>query len=149
MPETTGPKQGSQWSKGTSGNPKGRPKGSKHAALVALDAIGSRAAEGVLKKVIEAAKDDDIRAAEILLRRVWPERKGRTVEFDLPGISTIGDIPKALSAVIAAMAAGQITPDEASAIAGVFEFKRRAIETEDFDRRLKVLERAADEGSKR
>ena len=43
------------------GNP-GRPRGSKHAALVALDAIGQDGAEDVLNAVIEAAKAGDIRA---------------------------------------------------------------------------------------
>ena len=149
--ETTNSKQrrGRPFEPGASGNPRGRPRGSKHAALVALDAIGSEAAEDVLKKVIEAAKTGDARSAEILLRRVWPERKGRTVQFSLPAVDTVADIPKALSAVIAAMSAGELTPDEASAIAGVIEGKRKAIETEDFDRRLVALEHAASEGAKK
>jgi hypothetical protein len=60
------------------------------------------------------------------------------VELDLPTVDAAADLPKALSAVIAAMAAGEITPDEASAIASVIESKRKAIETEDLDRRLAV-----------
>lgn len=144
--ETTEEKHGRRWRKGESGNPKGRPPGSRHAALLALDAIGSKAAQDVLNRVVTAAKAGDARSAEILLRRVWPERKGRAVEFDLPSINTAADVPKALSAVIAAMASGELTPDEASIIAGVIEIKRRAIETEDIERRLTALEeRAANE----
>jgi Family of unknown function (DUF5681) len=144
-----GAKQGARWQKGTSGNPKGRPRGSRHAALVALDAIGTKAAAAVLKKVAEAAQSGDLRASEILLRRVWPERKGRIVEVDLPPVHAAADLPKALSAVMAAMAAGEITPDEASAIAAVIESKRKVIETADLDRRLTVLESAANEGRRR
>jgi hypothetical protein len=147
--ETTGRKQRAGWPKGTSGNPKGRPKGSRHTALLALDAIGAKAAAAVLKKVAEAAQSGDLRAADILLRRVWPERKGRIVEIDLPAVDGAGDLPKALSAVMAAMAAGEITPDEASAIAAVIESKRKVVETADLDRRLTALESAANEGRRR
>jgi hypothetical protein len=37
-------KTAGRWRKGVSGNPRGRPPGSRHAALLALDAIGARAA---------------------------------------------------------------------------------------------------------
>jgi phage tail sheath gpL-like len=115
-----------------------------------LDAIGSEAAEAVLRKVIKAAKAGDARSAEILLRRVWPERKGRTVEIKLPAVDAAADVPKAIGAVIAAMAAGELTPDEAATVAGVLESKRRAIETEEFDKRLAALEeRVASEKAKR
>jgi hypothetical protein len=39
-----------------------------------------------------------------------------------------------------AMAAGELTPDEAGAIAGVIEAKRRAIETVELEERLRKLE---------
>ncbi|MHB0706535.1 DUF5681 domain-containing protein, partial [Roseomonas mucosa] len=48
QPESTGEKQDrrGRFSRGTSGNPAGRPRGSRHRALTALDAIGQEAAEG-------------------------------------------------------------------------------------------------------
>jgi hypothetical protein len=51
------------------------------------------------------------------------------VEIDLPPVGAAADLPQALNAVMAAMAAGEITPDEASAIAAVIESRRKAIET--------------------
>jgi hypothetical protein len=71
------------------------------------------------------------------------------VEIDLPPVGAAADLPQALNAVMAAMAAGEITPDEASAIAAVIESRRKAIETEDLDRRLTALESAASEGRRR
>jgi hypothetical protein len=40
------------------------------------------------------------------------------------------------------MASGELTPDEATAVAGVLEIKRRAIETVDIDERLRKVEEA-------
>jgi hypothetical protein len=43
-------------------------------------------------------------------------------------------------AIAGAMAAGELTPDEAGAVAGVIEAKRRAIETVEHEERLRKLE---------
>ncbi len=131
------------------GNP-GRPRGARHAALVALDAIGEAAAQDVLKRVIEDAKAGDMRAAEILLRRLWPERKGRAVPFDLPAMRSAADAVTAVGAIAEAVAAGELTPDEGQAVAAIVESHRRTIETADLAARLEALEAAREaEGQKR
>jgi hypothetical protein len=43
-------------------------------------------------------------------------------------------------AVVDAMAAGDITPDEAATITGILEVRRKAIETQEFAERLNRLE---------
>jgi len=40
------------------------------------------------------------------------------------------------------MANGEITPDEAKAVAEVVELQRRAIETQDLEQRIAALERS-------
>jgi hypothetical protein len=123
----------------TAGNP-GRPKGAKHAALVALDAIGEEAAKDVLVRVIQDAKAGDMRAAEILLRRLWPERKGRLVPFNLPAMETPDDAVKAAAAIARAVAGGELTPEEGQAAAAVVEACRRTIETAQLMRRVDAIE---------
>lgn len=143
-PENSEPKQGGgRFEPGQSGNPAGKPRGTRHKALIALDAIGAAGAEDVLRKVVEDAKAGDIRAAEILLRRVWPERKGRLVEFDLPPIAGAADAVKAVAAIVDAVATGELTPDEAQAVASVVEIQRRAIETAELAERIAALEARA------
>ena len=108
---------------GNPGGP-GRPTGSRNAATLLLDQL----AEGDAQ-------------AEIVLSRVWPVRKGRPVTLAIPPITTAADIVAALGAVANAMAAGEITPDEAASVASVLEVKRRSIETADLAARIEAIEK--------
>jgi hypothetical protein len=125
--------------RGNPGGP-GRKEGSRNTATLILDAMADGEAEAVLRNVLAAAKGGDLRAAEIILARIWPAKKGRPVRLDLPAIKTAPDILAALAAVVDATGKGEITTDEATAVAGVLELKRRAIETVEFDARLTKLE---------
>jgi hypothetical protein len=95
------------------------------------------------RAVIAAAKGGDPTAMRLCIERLIPVRKGRPVVFDLPEIETAADVANALGAIAGAMAAGELTPDEAGAVAGVIEAKRRAIETVEHEERLQTLEEAA------
>ena len=121
------------------GNP-GRPRGARHAVLVALDAIGAEAAADVLRRVVTDAQGGDMRAAELLLRRAWPERKGRPVAFDMPALNTAADSVVALGAIAAAVASGDLSPEEGHAVAAVVELHRKAVETAELERRIAALE---------
>ena len=69
-----------------------------------------------------------------------PPRPGRAPR---PGFK--GDVVEALSAVAAAMAAGEISPDEAAAVVGVIDVQRKGIELIEVNRRLNLLERQMQE----
>ena len=83
-----------------------------------------------------------MRAADILLRRLWPERKGRPVQMHLPAIMVPGDIVAALGAVADAVAAGELSPEEGAAVAGILEAQRRAVETVEMEARIARLEQS-------
>jgi hypothetical protein len=123
----------------------GRPKGSRNRASLLLDAIGDAAAEEVLRKVVDRARGGDLKAAEMLLSRIWPPRRSRPVEIDLPAMKAAEDVVAALAAVAAEMAAGRLSPDEAQAVAAVLEIQRKAIETADLEQRIAALERGTAE----
>jgi hypothetical protein len=46
-----------------------------------------------------------------------------------------------LSELVQAVAAGDVTPEEAATVAGLLETKRRAIETAELEARINQLER--------
>lgn len=131
--------RGRPFKRGHSGGP-GRPQGSRNRATLMLDAIADGEAEDVLKKTIERAKEGDLRAAEIILSRVWPQRKGRAVTLCLPSLQTVDDVLKGLSSVLQATADGELTPDEAHMIGSLLEIQRKSIETVEIEQRLSKLE---------
>ena len=131
-----------KFKKGQSGNPGGRPKGTRNKTTLAMEELLDGEAEIITRKAIEKAKEGDMAAIRLCLERILPTIKSRPIEIDLPPVETAEDITAAQGAVIAAMARGEITPDDASTVAGVLEAKRRAIETVELEKRLDILEKA-------
>jgi|SRR6516164_8012584 hypothetical protein len=126
----------------------GRPPGCRNKSSVILDAIGREGIENTIRMVKRKADEqENLHAADILLRRAWPSGNGRPVTLDLPPVETAAGVVQAHAAVVAAMAAGEITPEEARAITDVLESQRRALETHDHDKRLQALEQKKAEGS--
>jgi hypothetical protein len=132
--------EGRRFAKGHSGNAAGRPKGARNRATVAVETLFEGEAEAIARKAIELAKDGDTVALRLVLERVVPVRRGKPVCFDLPRISTAGDVSAALGSILAATAQGELTPDEAATIAGILENRRRALETLEIETRLAALE---------
>jgi len=125
------------------GNP-GRPKGTRHRSTVLCEKLMRDDAREIVQAVVTAAKAGDMVAAKIVLDRISPIRKGRPLRFDLPEARTAEDISAALAAVVAAMANGELTPDEAALVASVLEVRRRSIETVEHENRLRILEARPD-----
>jgi len=119
---------------------RGRPSGSRNKASIALDKMLADDGADVVRAVLAAARGGDMQAARLVLDRIVPVRKGRSIQLDLPTIESAADVLTALSLTVAAMAEGEITPDEAAVVAGVLETKRKAIETVELEARLTHLE---------
>jgi hypothetical protein len=78
--------------------------------LGALSAAGTRrrlrstrlpddAGEDILCAMVEAAKGGDLRAADLVLSRIWPARKSRPIALTLPAIQSASDVVAAVGAV--------------------------------------------------
>jgi hypothetical protein len=139
--KTAGKPRGKPFQKGNRANPSGRPTGSRNKATLLLDQLAEGGACGILRKIIVAAKKGNLRAAELVLSRIWPVRKGRPVSLDLPAIKSATDVVAAIGLVADAVGDGTITPDEGQALSAVLEVKRRAIETVDLEARVTELEK--------
>lgn len=132
-------KKNTRFAPGNPGGP-GRPQGSRNAATLILDQLADGEAGDILRRVVAEARGGDMRAAEMILSRAWPARKGRRVSVDLPRVDTAADVTAALGALLEATATGSLTPEEAASIGSLLESKRRAIETVDLEQRIATLE---------
>ena len=121
------------------GNP-GKPPGTRHRITQLAQNLMESEVEDVVRSVIDAAKSGDMTAARVVIERILPARKSRPVNLDLPKIQNAEDVVQAMSAVVAAVADGEIDPDEGEAVARVLEVKRRSLETANLEERIKALE---------
>jgi hypothetical protein len=129
-----------RFSRGRSGNPSGRPVGSRNRASVWLDRIAEDQAADLLRIVMRRARSGDMRAAAIVLSRCWPQRNGGRVRFDLPPLHSTADLPRAIAAILQRIADGTLSPEEGAAVAAVLEQHRRAIELTEIEGRLRSIE---------
>ena len=68
------------WKAGQSGNPKGRPKGSRDRYVVYREGIEHRI-DGIIQKVAQLAEEGDLAACRLLLERIWPSDAESQIEM--------------------------------------------------------------------
>jgi hypothetical protein len=129
-----------RFAKGCSGNPAGRPPGCRNHASRTAEVLLDAEVEALVRKAVTLALDGDALALRLCLDRIIAPRRTRPVHLELPPIAEPADITAAMAALTTAVAGGVITPGEGAEVAKVVDTYVRALETSDFDRRLKALE---------
>jgi hypothetical protein len=129
-----------QWPRGQSGNPRGKEKGTRHHATRLVELLLATEAQAITRTAITLALDGDVAALKLCLDRLAPPLKNRPVNLNLPPMHNAADLDHGQSALLDAMARGEIEPEQAIVVAQMFELKRRSIETHDIDARLARLE---------
>jgi hypothetical protein len=137
--KTANQQRGRPFKKGRSGNPNGRSNGSRNKVSLAIDELLDDEAEKLTRKAIELALNGDTVALRLCLERLCPPRKER-----LPKLEDTSDLIAGISAIMAAVANGELTPGEGQALASLIEAQRRTLETEDIEQRLRALEAGRD-----
>jgi Family of unknown function (DUF5681) len=125
---------------GQSGNPAGKPKGSRNKATLALESLLDGQAEALTHKAIELALAGDMTALRMCLDRILPARKDRPVTFVLPVINSAEDAKAASGSLLLAVATGRLTPSEATEIVKLIDAYLKAIEVTEVLARLEKLE---------
>jgi Family of unknown function (DUF5681) len=135
-----------QFQPGQSGNPRGKPKGTRHRATRIVEQLLDQDAKLLAQKAKDMALAGDTVALKLCLERLCPPRKGRPINLDLPPIETLADASEAVSKVIACTAAGELTPDEAGSVIALIDAKRRVLVDVDLEVRIAALEAGGTSG---
>ena len=121
------------------GNP-GKPRGAKRKVTLAVEAIMEQAAGAMTERLVELAGQGEMAALRICMDRLAPPRRDPLVEFDLPPVDTAEDARRASSAILAAIAAGELSPAEGHSLIAMLVSHKGIVETVDLERRLAALE---------
>ena len=133
-----------QFKPGQSGNPAGKPKGTRNATTLALEALLDGQASALTQKAINLALAGDMAALRLCLDRILPPRKDSPVAFDLPEMKTLNDAVPAMGALVKAVGQGDLTPTEAGELTKMVQAFAKIIETAELEERVRKLEEAID-----
>jgi len=127
-----------KFKKGQSGNPEGRKPGSGYASKL-RNAIEDDLPD-IIKSVVEQAKDGDTAAAKLLLDRVVPALKPQQEATVVEGLT--GKSPSEQgTAIINAMGAGLLSPDQSQAMLAGLANMMKIVEIDELEKRLSALEK--------
>ena len=118
----------------------GKPRGSRHKATQVAVSLLDDATGKLTSKAIDLALDGDTTALRLCLERVCPPRKDTPVSFTLPDISKATDAAGAAAGILHAVAAGELTPLEATSVMGLVDSYRRTLEVGEIELRIEALE---------
>lgn len=127
------------WLPGQSGNPKGRPAGSRNKANVVAEEFAKDGSK-VARVVMDAALDGDMQAASLVLQRLSPPLRARAekITFDL---DPTAPLTAQAQQVIAAVASGNIDPDTGQLLVGCITALAGVKQIDELEQRLSALER--------
>ena len=137
-PKTNGRKTDGTFARGNALG--GRTPGSRHKVTLAVEALLEGQADALTQKAIDMALGGDGPALRLCLDRIAPPRKDSPVSFALPPIKSAADTVTASSSLLDAVAAGEVTPDEAGRVMALLTSHRALVETGDLERRIEALE---------
>jgi hypothetical protein len=135
--EPGGPR-GRPFAPGQSGNPAGRPRGSRNRATLLAQALLDDTAEELIRKAKEMALAGDRSMITLLLKPIL--RWERPLTFELPDLRTAADAAKVTQMLIDQVAAGEISLGEAERVMSMVQVHLKALEEYDIEQRLWIIE---------
>ena len=127
----------SRFKPGESGNPKGKPKGCRHASTKLRDAIATDL-HAIVAALVDKAKCGDTSAAALLFSRTLPPLRPQS---DPPDVALPGEtLTERAEAVAAATLAGDLSPTAATELMALLIQQARIVEIGELADRLERIE---------
>jgi hypothetical protein len=119
---------------------RGRPRGSRNKTTKVAQELLNSHAEPIVRKALLMALQGEPPILRAVLDRILPVRRETPVQLGPLPMATIADLFKASETVLKKVASGRLTITEAQGVAGLIEGRRKVIETDDIDKRLRAVE---------
>jgi hypothetical protein len=129
-----------RFSKGQSGNPRGRPKGKPDRRTAARELFEGHRQE-LIDKAVELALNGDTAALRLCLDRIVPAIKPAAAPVVLK-LPKNGGLAGAGEAVLSAISRGKLPADVGAQLLAALGQQARIVEIDDIVRRLEALENA-------
>ena len=133
-------KKSSLWEKGQSGNPKGRPAGSRNKASIATENLFLDEQERLTRKCIKLAMRGNMQALKLCIERICPVRRDTPIYTELPRVKTVEDATKLTSSLLDKVASGELTPSQGELLSRMAEKHIKVLQLNDLEARLQLLE---------
>ncbi|HAT8315134.1 TPA: DUF5681 domain-containing protein [Legionella pneumophila] len=104
---------------GESGNPSGRPKGSRNTQTQLIKLLEPHA-EQLINKMVEKALEGDPNALRLCIERLLPKAKHNLIESDLPTLEE-HNYMETIESILQEMLLGNIASDEGKKIIDLIE----------------------------
>src|SRR5262249_52967850 len=99
---------------GQSGNPAGRPRGSRNKRTILAEKLLEDRVGEVTTAAIDLAKAGDPIAVRVCMDRMAPRLRHAPLDFPLPEFVTLADVPLACNAIAQGLACGELAPEQAA-----------------------------------
>jgi hypothetical protein len=129
---------------GQSGNPAGKPKGTRNRSTLIFEGLLDKAGPKLIRRAIKLAMDGDAGVMRALLPLLLPPRRDRGVQFPLPPIESAEDALRASQMILDGCASGVLSPVEAAELSKVLADHCRLYELTTLEAKLAAIE--ADRG---
>jgi hypothetical protein len=116
-----------KWQKGQSGNPAGRPRGSRNKVSLLREYLLENEEEQLVNKVIADALEGEPHAMALCLDRLMPRCKERSIEVEAGPIENYQQVCAATSKIFDAICSGQILPSEGEKLVNILKFQLEAV----------------------
>jgi hypothetical protein len=130
-----------QFKTGQSGNPSGRPPGSRNKTTLACEQLLDGKALQLTAKLAEMALEGNIQAIRMYLDRTVPPRRERCVHFELRPITGPEDLALQFQDLTAAVTQGEITPSDGEALSNILMNQAKTLQLVEIARRLPEIKR--------
>ena len=124
---------------GQSGNPNGRPRGSRNRRALLAEQLYEESAHAVVAKAIELALAGDGTALRVCMDRILAPMRNRPIVFELPAMKEAADAVTAIDSIVQGIAEGELSAPEAARLASVVQDFARTLSTAVLERELRTF----------